>query len=58
MLHTLRRVPQATLEFSNTLLTTPDARIGHSPGEFVWTHRNTSRARTPSTSAGPEVTSG
>jgi polyhydroxyalkanoate synthase subunit PhaC len=47
----IRRTPAATVEFTNVLLTTPDAPIGQTPREVVWTHRNTTlyryRSRSP-----------
>jgi polyhydroxyalkanoate synthase len=44
-IETLARLPRATLEFANVILTTPDAQIGPSPREVVWTHRNTTLYR-------------
>jgi polyhydroxyalkanoate synthase len=46
---TLARVPRATLEFANILLTTPDAAIAQTPRAIVWTHRGTTlyRYRSP-----------
>ena len=44
-LQSLARTPQATVEFVNVLLTTPDARIGQTPRQVVWTHRQTSLYR-------------
>ncbi len=41
----LARLPRATVEFTNIVLTTPDARIGCSPREVVWTHRGTTLYR-------------
>jgi polyhydroxyalkanoate synthase subunit PhaC len=37
--------PRAALEFTNILLTTPDAPVGRSPRDPVWTHRNTTLYR-------------
>jgi polyhydroxyalkanoate synthase subunit PhaC len=45
VLDQLRRAPRAALEFTNVVLTTPDAAIGQSPREIVWTHRNTTLYR-------------
>jgi polyhydroxyalkanoate synthase len=45
VLDQLRRAPSAALEFTNVVLTTPDAAIGQSPREIVWTHRNTTLYR-------------
>ena len=45
----LARTPIAALEFANTLLTVPDAEIGTTPREAVWTHRNTTLWRYRST---------
>ena len=42
---TLLRLPRATLEFANLILTTPDAEIGMSPRDVVWTHRGTTLYR-------------
>ncbi|HWF72416.1 MAG TPA: hypothetical protein VG186_03675, partial [Solirubrobacteraceae bacterium] len=49
-LASLSRLPRATLEFTNVILTTPDAAIGQSPRDVVWTHRKTTlyRYRSPS----------
>jgi polyhydroxyalkanoate synthase len=44
-LRTLSRVPGATLEFANVILTTPDAPIGQTPRDVVWTHRGTTLYR-------------
>jgi polyhydroxyalkanoate synthase subunit PhaC len=44
-LETLSRLPRATLEFANVLLTTPDAEIGQTPRDVVWTHRKTTLYR-------------
>jgi polyhydroxyalkanoate synthase subunit PhaC len=41
----IRRTPGAAVEFTNVLLTTPDAPIGQTPREIVWTHRNTTLYR-------------
>jgi poly[(R)-3-hydroxyalkanoate] polymerase subunit PhaC len=37
--------PRAALEFANVLLTTPDAPVGRTPRDIVWTHRNTTLYR-------------
>jgi polyhydroxyalkanoate synthase len=44
-LATLSRLPRATFEFANVILTTPDAPIGQSPRDAVWTHRKTTLYR-------------
>lgn len=44
-LESLGRLPAATLEFANTLLTTADAVIGQTPRQLVWTHRGTTLYR-------------
>jgi polyhydroxyalkanoate synthase len=44
-LETLSRLPRATLEFANVILTTPDAPIGETPRDVVWTHRKTTLYR-------------
>jgi polyhydroxyalkanoate synthase len=44
-LEQLARVPRATVEFTNIVLTTPGARIGCSPRDVVWTHRGTTLYR-------------
>lgn len=44
-LGTLTRLPRATLEFANVILTTPDAAIGQTPRDVVWTHRGTTLYR-------------
>jgi polyhydroxyalkanoate synthase len=44
-LATLSRLPRATLEFANVILTTPDAPIGQTPRDVVWTHRKTTLYR-------------
>jgi polyhydroxyalkanoate synthase len=49
MLNTLLRMPRATLEFANVVLSTPDAAIGQTPRDVVWTHRNTTLYRYRST---------
>jgi polyhydroxyalkanoate synthase subunit PhaC len=41
----LARAPAATVELANTLLTTPDASIGVTPKDTVWTHRTTTLYR-------------
>jgi len=40
-LERLVRTPIAALEFANTILTEPDAEIGTTPRDAVWTHRKT-----------------
>jgi polyhydroxyalkanoate synthase len=45
VLDQLRRAPRAALEFTNIVLTTPDAPIGQSPRDVVWTHRKTTLYR-------------
>ncbi len=45
VLDQLRRTPRAALEFTNIVLTTPDAAIGQSPRDIVWTHRKTTLYR-------------
>ncbi len=45
-LQTLSRLPRATLEFANVILTTPDAAIGQTPRDVVWTHRKTTLTAT------------
>ena len=47
---TLARVPRATFEFVNVILTTSDAAIGPSPRDVVWTHRGTTLYRYRSSS--------
>lgn len=42
---TLAHLPRATFEFANVILTTPDAPIGQTPREVVWTHRGTTLYR-------------
>ena len=42
---TLARVPRATFELANVILTTPDAPIGQTPRDVVWTHRGTTLYR-------------
>jgi polyhydroxyalkanoate synthase subunit PhaC len=42
---TLARLPRATFDFANVILTIPDAAIGQSPREVVWTHRGTTLYR-------------
>jgi polyhydroxyalkanoate synthase subunit PhaC len=44
-LEQLVRAPRAAIEFANIVLTTPDAQIGCSPREVVWTHRGTTLYR-------------
>jgi polyhydroxyalkanoate synthase len=41
----LTRLGPAAIEFANIILTTPDARIGVTPRDTVWTHRNTTLYR-------------
>jgi polyhydroxyalkanoate synthase len=41
----LARLPLATLEFSNILLTQDEAKIATTPREVVWTHRKTTLYR-------------
>jgi polyhydroxyalkanoate synthase len=48
-LATLTRLPRATVEFANIILTTPDAAIAQTPREVVWTHRGTTLYRYRST---------
>ena len=38
-------LPRATVEFANIVLTTPDAAIGQTPRDVVWTHRGTTLYR-------------
>ena len=42
---TLARVPAATFELANVILTVPDAPIGETPRDVVWTHRGTTLYR-------------
>jgi polyhydroxyalkanoate synthase len=42
---TLSRLPRATFEFANVILATPDAPIGQTPRDVVWTHRGTTLYR-------------
>jgi polyhydroxyalkanoate synthase subunit PhaC len=44
-LESLSRLPRATFEFANVILTTPDAAIGQTPRDVVWTHRKTTLYR-------------
>lgn len=44
-LEQLARAPRTAVEFANVVLTTPDAQIGCSPREVVWTHRGTTLYR-------------
>jgi polyhydroxyalkanoate synthase len=44
-LRTLSRLPRATFEFANVILTIPDASIGRTPRDVVWTHRGTTLYR-------------
>jgi polyhydroxyalkanoate synthase len=41
----LTRLPAAAIEFTNIILTTPDANIASSPRDVVWTHRKASLYR-------------
>ena len=41
----LARLPSAAVEFTNIILTTPDARIAGSPRDVVWTHRKSTLYR-------------
>lgn len=41
----LARMPLATLEFTNILLTQGDTKVGITPKEVVWTHRKTTLYR-------------
>lgn len=45
LLAQLGRAPRAAIEFTNILLTTPDATIGATPRDLVWSHRKTSLYR-------------
>jgi polyhydroxyalkanoate synthase subunit PhaC len=42
---TLSRVPAAAFELANVILTVPDAQIGQTPRDVVWTHRGTTLYR-------------
>ena len=42
---TLANLPRATFEFANVILTIPDAAIGQTPRDVVWTHRGTTLYR-------------
>jgi polyhydroxyalkanoate synthase len=42
---TLARVPAAAFELSNIILTVPDAPIGQTPRDVIWTHRGTTLYR-------------
>jgi len=42
---TLARVPAATFELANVILTVPDAPIGETPRDVVWTHGGTTLYR-------------
>jgi polyhydroxyalkanoate synthase subunit PhaC len=42
---TLARAPRAAVEYANVLLTTPDATIGATPRDEIWTHRKTTLYR-------------
>ncbi|MGH2916326.1 MAG: alpha/beta fold hydrolase [Solirubrobacteraceae bacterium] len=42
---TLSSLPRAAVEFANLILTTPDAPIGPTPRDVVWTHRGTTLYR-------------
>src|SRR6201999_3591516 len=48
-LDTLSRIPRASVEFANVILTTPDAAIGRTPRDVIWTHRQTTLYRYRST---------
>jgi polyhydroxyalkanoate synthase len=41
----LAALPRATIEFTNVILTTPDAEIGSTPRDTIWTHRGTTLYR-------------
>lgn len=45
LLELLARTPRAAVEFANIILTTPDAPIGCSPRDVIWTHRGTTLYR-------------
>jgi polyhydroxyalkanoate synthase subunit PhaC len=45
VLEQLAATPRAAIEFTNIILTTPDAPVGPSPREVVWTHRTTTLYR-------------
>jgi polyhydroxyalkanoate synthase len=51
----LFRAPRAALEFTNIILTTPDAPIGRSPREVIWTHRGTTLYRYRSSARGHAI---
>jgi polyhydroxyalkanoate synthase subunit PhaC len=42
---TLARVPAAAFELANIILTVPDAPIGQTPRDVIWTHRGTTLYR-------------
>ena len=44
-LRTLARLPRASVEFANVILTIPDAQIGQTARDVVWTHRGTTLYR-------------
>ncbi|MFZ1993890.1 MAG: alpha/beta fold hydrolase, partial [Solirubrobacteraceae bacterium] len=44
-LDTLSRLPRASVEFANVVLTTPDAAIGRTARDIIWTHRQTTLYR-------------
>ncbi|MDQ6806594.1 MAG: hydrolase, partial [Actinomycetota bacterium] len=44
-LRTLSRLPRTAVEFANVILTTPDAPIGRTPRDVVWTHRGSTLYR-------------
>jgi polyhydroxyalkanoate synthase len=44
-LEQLAAAPRAAVEFANIVLTTPDAPVGRTPRDAVWTHRNTTLYR-------------
>jgi polyhydroxyalkanoate synthase len=45
VLESLARLPAGAVEFSNALLTTPDAVVGATARDVVWTHRGTTLYR-------------
>ncbi|HWD74103.1 MAG TPA: alpha/beta fold hydrolase [Solirubrobacteraceae bacterium] len=44
-LDTFGRLPRASIEFANVILTTPDAATAGTPRDVVWTHRQTTLYR-------------
>ena len=44
-LERLARMPLATLEYTNILLTQGDTKVGTAPKDVVWTHRKTTLYR-------------